>query len=352
MYHTEILIFVTQVQFFLADLFANPGAVCFTAVMNGNMLTFALLGFLLVWMLPADRPLSGPIPLSMVEDAVDDMYAGCTDHMMRRVKDKFMKIETSAMFGKAWQSAENCANEKLRHQDKNGILTKDHIQAICLYTSDYMIDSNQMFYELFNTVTRTGRKKYTTSFEFHAFHFLLTSAVQTLKNSQSTIKPTYRRTHSVFTGKVNTIMRFGSFTSSSFSTDLKHFGNKSCFEIWTNLGASLGKYSVFDDEDEVLIPPYEMFKITKKVKDAPSCEVTYTLRSNLNCVYNRESNTLHPISAVPVDGFLLIIIISSIAIVSLMLTLVIVKVLENRKETAAYSVSSMHSAPYSSGVVI
>ncbi|XP_029916275.1 ecto-ADP-ribosyltransferase 4-like [Myripristis murdjan] len=277
--------------------------------MNGNMLNFALLGFLFIWMLPTEsrvipfnfsQPLSGPIQLNMAEDAVDDMYIGCTERMMRRVKDTFMKIERkNEVFAKAWKNAENCASEKLRHQHKNGTLTKDHIQAICLYTSNYITVSNRKFYDLFNTVTRTGRKTYTTTkFEFHAFHFFLTSAVQTLKNNQSsgTIKPTYRRTNSAFEGKVNKIMRFGSFSSSSFRTDLTHFGNKSCFEIWTNLGASLGEYSRISNELEVLIPPYEMFKITeivkgkklKKRKGLDDCKVLFILKSagvhsNLNC---------------------------------------------------------------------
>ncbi|XP_039653057.1 NAD(P)(+)--arginine ADP-ribosyltransferase 2-like [Perca fluviatilis] len=122
--------------------------------------------------------------------------------------------------------------------------------------------------------------------------YILTSAIQIL-NSNNYCHHTYRRTKARFTGQVNQIIRFGSFTSSSYRTDLKDFGNKSCFEIKTCSGALLESYSVFPDEKEVLIPPYEMFNITTikgrgKTEVLNDCEVVFVLesvgvKSNLNC---------------------------------------------------------------------
>uniref|UniRef100_UPI003AB0DC62 ecto-ADP-ribosyltransferase 5-like n=1 Tax=Centroberyx gerrardi TaxID=166262 RepID=UPI003AB0DC62 len=273
-------------------------------MMKDKMLTFALLCFLLSWMLPADSMVipfnfSVPdpnlsIPLNMVEDAVDDMYEGCTKAMIDRVKNKYMKTENVGMFADAWKNASICAEEGLvKKYREDEDLTKDHFHAICVYTSDY-----KGFYAKFNTAVRTERKKYgTPSFPYHSLHFLLTSAIKIIKNSQNYCHVTYRRTNDIFIGEVNQKIRFGYFASSSYRTDLRDFGNKTCFEIRTCLGAYLRNYSVFSDqEQEVLIPPYEVFniaKITKDPKDAfekglNDCEVLYSLenkgfKSNLNC---------------------------------------------------------------------
>ncbi|XP_071398248.1 NAD(P)(+)--arginine ADP-ribosyltransferase 2-like [Centroberyx affinis] len=285
-------------------------------MMKDNMLTFALLCFLLSWMLPADSMvisfnLSVPepnlsIPLSMVEDAVDDMYEGCAKLMTDRVKNKYMKTENVRTFGKVWKNASNCAKEGLvKKYREDKALTEDHLQAICVYTSDY-----KDFYRTFNTAVRTEGEKYgTKSFLYHSLHFLLTSAIKILKASQNYCHVTYRRTNDNFIGKVKQKIRFGNFASSSFRTDLD-FGKKTCFEIRTCLGAYLRNYSAFSDqEQEVLIPPYEVFKIAKITKGPKEpfdkglndCEVIYSLmsdgvQSNLNCraAYKRPMVLLQP----------------------------------------------------------
>lgn len=77
---------------------------------------------------------------------------------------------------------------------------------------------------------------------------------------------------------------------------MTHFGKKTCFKIKTCLGAFLKHYPHFEKvEEEVLIPPYEFFRITEKIegKDVrpeglSDCELVYFLESagvhsNLNC---------------------------------------------------------------------
>uniref|UniRef100_A0A8C9Y650 NAD(P)(+)--arginine ADP-ribosyltransferase n=1 Tax=Sander lucioperca TaxID=283035 RepID=A0A8C9Y650_SANLU len=257
-------------------------------VMKGNMLVFASLCLLLCWMLPVDSMTvnaNDGIPLSMVEGSVDDMYLGCNEAMMEKVKnDYFEEKQRMGPFKNAWNNAKNCTETKYK-QNKNKALTENHIQAICVYTS------NDVYME-FNNAVRTKGSDYSSSFEFHSLHYLLTSAIQIL-NSNNYCRRTYRRTMARFTGQVNQLMRFGSFTSSSYSTNLKNFGNKSCFEIKTCSGALLESYSVFPDEKEVLIPPYEMFNITAikgrgKPQGLNDCEVVFVLesvgvKSNLNC---------------------------------------------------------------------
>ena len=85
-------------------------------------------------------------------------------------------------------------------------------------------------------------------------------------------------------------MRFGSFVSTSLKHDLVEFGEATCFEIETRFGAEITKLSEHQDEEEVLIPPYEVFTITavEGKGNRLGCEVLYTLESagktsNMKC---------------------------------------------------------------------
>ncbi|XP_068583423.1 erythroblast NAD(P)(+)--arginine ADP-ribosyltransferase-like [Cebidichthys violaceus] len=267
--------------------------------MEGNMLIFAPMCLLLCWMLPVcsmkisfivnlpEEKLG--IQMNMVETAVDDMYFGCNETMTKMIKDKYFKEENTKVFADVWKKAQRCAKKRLQNRDKGDeALTKDHMQAICVYISDY-----QEFYKTFNDQIQTGMSTYRTSFPFHSLHFWLTSAVQILNNNKN-CHTSYRRTRIEYSGNVNQIMRFGFFASSSYKTTLNRFGKKTCFKIKTCLGASLKHHSsLAKEEQEVLIPPYEKFKIVKKtrgldVEGLGDCEVVYILESagvhsNLNC---------------------------------------------------------------------
>ncbi|KAF7656363.1 hypothetical protein LDENG_00042540 [Lucifuga dentata] len=145
-----------------------------------------------------------------------------------------------------------------------------------------------MFHETFNDAVRHGREQYSTSFPFHSYQFLLTIAVQLLKENQEGCHKTFRRSNDVFTGEVSKIIRFGSFVSSYFKTHMTAYGIKTCFKIKTCYGASLKRYSNYDIDEVVLIPPYEKFKIKKILTGMHNCKVIYDLKSagvlsDLNC---------------------------------------------------------------------
>ena len=227
----------------------------------------------------------------MVEKAVDDMYFDCNDIMTRNIKEIFQEeINKNTNFQKVWKAAKRCAKRELKPEDIKGdeALTTDHKQAICVYTAG----KSENIYEKFTEAVRTGRAIYGKTFKFHSLHFWLTSAVQILNNNKK-CHDTYRRSTIEFKGTVNQTMRFGFFASSSYDPTLTRFGNKTCFKIRTCTGADLKKYpSLKDYEKEVLIPPYERFKITdikkKSVDDLKQCEVVYFLESagvlsNVNC---------------------------------------------------------------------
>ncbi|XP_042259641.1 ecto-ADP-ribosyltransferase 4-like isoform X2 [Thunnus maccoyii] len=239
---------------------------------------------------------SSSIRLSMVFNAVDDMYKGCDKKMKKKVEKKYFKKENEGKFEEAWKKAEKCSKKQKDREDK--ALTKNHMRAICAYTSGYKNNKNdKKLYDEFNEAVRTNRTIYDSSFKFHFLHYWLTTAIQILNRNQKNqgCQTTYRKTNVAFTGKVNHIIRFGAFASSSKKKDLDDFGSKTCFKIKTCSGAYLKHYPTLEkDEEEVLIPPYETFKITNiiegrgKFPDLKDCEKVFVLKSagdksNLNC---------------------------------------------------------------------
>ncbi|XP_018943455.1 ecto-ADP-ribosyltransferase 4-like isoform X2 [Cyprinus carpio] len=234
------------------------------------------------------------IPLDMATKSVDDSYDGCREKMANLVETKYLKKEMQSNFANAWKHAEK------NYKPPGDNLTKNHSIAIYVYT-------NSMFeiYKDFNNAVRKEKNKYRNKkFKWYSLQFLLTDAIQILKKTQKECILTYRRTNVSFKKSVlNKEVRFGSFASSSLNhTKTNVFGNKSCFKIYTCESANLTKYSKYDKEEEVLIPPYEKFKVTavnkrKHQKDL-WCDTVFTLkssgkRSDLNCaLFKKPSKTI------------------------------------------------------------
>ncbi|XP_039660241.1 GPI-linked NAD(P)(+)--arginine ADP-ribosyltransferase 1-like [Perca fluviatilis] len=234
------------------------------------------------------------LPLDMAENSVDDNYDGCKDKMKERVTT-YLENEknNNEVFKAVWDSQEKYVLKKFK-EGKTKSLEKDQIVAIYYYTSgegDVYLD--------FNAAVRTQRPEYNTTFRYHALHFLLTTAIQDERAFEKIQCLTvYRRVDRYFRQDVkNTQIRFGSFTSASLGGygKAERFGDKSCFEIFTCMGADISLYSKFGDwEAEVLIPPYEVFKVVEIKKrstmqpDLP-CDVVFKVDSTnysvskLNC---------------------------------------------------------------------
>ncbi|XP_026160173.1 NAD(P)(+)--arginine ADP-ribosyltransferase 1-like [Mastacembelus armatus] len=222
------------------------------------------------------------IPLSMSLNSIDDMYYGCSQKMLIKVKRHYLPQSTREDLRTTYTKL--CALKAMKNKDIYDPLSWNHFRALCAYTAGA--------YDDLNRAVRNGKDSYKTSFEFHALHFLLSDAIRLLKLNQRSCYTTYRRSKQLFTGEVGQTIRFGSFASSSLSNDLHQFGQRTCFEIHTCFGAYLKFYSEFDsDEDEVLIPPYEMFSIVSvdmSEENRLHCDVFYKLEtagvySHLNC---------------------------------------------------------------------
>ncbi|RXN35644.1 NAD(P)(+)--arginine ADP-ribosyltransferase 2-like protein [Labeo rohita] len=234
-------------------------------------------------------------PLDMALNSFDDQYNGCKENMANRVETKYLEkeINNSLDFKIAWKNAKDFV--KTPH-DKD--LTKNHLIAIYVY-------SGSNVYQQFNRDTRDGKRLYKQMrYKWYSLHFLLTDAIQILKKTQKKCYSTFRGTEVEFDKHVlNKEVRFGQFASSSLDRKkAQGFGNVSCFEIHTCEGADVLKYSKLRHEKEVLIPPYEKFKVTavktKKDQKDPWCDTVYVLKSSgkksdLNCaLFKKPTKTI------------------------------------------------------------
>ncbi|XP_053094842.1 ecto-ADP-ribosyltransferase 5-like [Pangasianodon hypophthalmus] len=206
------------------------------------------------------------IRLDMAENSVDDQFIGCEDEMYERITEEILPKEliSNENFKKIWANYSN--------------FTDNFTRIIKVYT-----DSGSGLHSLFNEAVSSGRGNYVSNFTYKAFHFLLTRAVQIYQVKKCT--DVFRRTNVSFdTNVLDHEMRFGRFASTSLRTNMSDtFGETSCFKVTTCFGANIAKISALPKEEEVLIPPFEKFKITKIEKNQMKCSVIYTLQSTGEC---------------------------------------------------------------------
>ncbi|KAI3372950.1 hypothetical protein L3Q82_023390 [Scortum barcoo] len=248
---------------------------------------------------PAGAVENTVLPLDMAENSVDDMYNNCTDQMSKMAKKYLTKEKNENQnFTDAWDEGEQYYNEKWNGSKELG---KEQIVALYAYTSGKV-------YREFNAAVRNQSCQYNSTFGYHALHFYLTVAVQDLKAKEKDLgkncTTSFRRTKRSFDQNVlNTEIRFGSFASSSKnqSINAETFGDKSCFNIITCYGAEIANFSKYPNEEEVLIPPYEVFHVTdiqnKTENEHLPCDVVYTLKSTrtlskLNCALVKKESWL------------------------------------------------------------
>lgn len=215
--------------------------------------------------------------LDLYDESIDDMFFNCSEDMKKLVFNKY-NAELKE-YGDDWKKEE----ENIKKDDK--ILTPNELQAIRFYT-----ENRNGVYKKFNAAVREGKNVYGTSFKFHILYFLLTSAVQKLKaHDKHKCYTTYRR-NSVKYNVIGDKVRFGNFASSSLKSDQTNYGTETCFKIETCYGPKIEEYSAYREEEEVLIPTYEVFKVEvgQKVEKLKDCKTVLVLksngiRSNLNC---------------------------------------------------------------------
>ncbi|XP_030417922.1 NAD(P)(+)--arginine ADP-ribosyltransferase 2-like [Gopherus evgoodei] len=259
----------------------------------------ALLLFTASWALPAGT--SGASPpgicvgagnptLNLASSSVDDLYKGCKYAMRQHLPSLIKKeLTKNKNFCLAWNKA-----KKEWMRKTNMYIFPNTMKAFCSVAVVAYTLNNPPLYKDFNTATRTGwtGPNAYARYPFKALHFLLTQAPKEIWGIKPSCATVYRGTNVNFS--ISRLFRFGQFTSTSKSSKkATNFGQKTFFILVSCMGYRLRDLSHFPDEQEVLVPPSEMFRVTRiqrtwmrETVHAKSVGVC----SNHNCAYTRKGD--------------------------------------------------------------
>ncbi|XP_053112731.1 erythroblast NAD(P)(+)--arginine ADP-ribosyltransferase-like isoform X2 [Hemicordylus capensis] len=230
--------------------------------------------------------------LDMALTSFDDQYKGCASQMEEELQEiNRTEFASNRVYAEAWEQAASRWNERKASLSLPRDLKPEYAIAIMAYTIQ------GRFHRDFNAAVReAGRTRdyYLRHFHFKTFHFLLTRALQALDAiADPRCLRVYRGVRGVrFASERLKSIRFGQFTSSSLQNESAlQFGKDTFFTMETCHGVDIKNFSFFPGEEEVLIPPFEKFKVTNFTK-AP--ETTFIQLHSLqessvyNCVFVQE----------------------------------------------------------------
>ncbi|XP_056341815.1 erythroblast NAD(P)(+)--arginine ADP-ribosyltransferase-like [Oenanthe melanoleuca] len=244
-------------------------------------------------------------PLDMALDSFDDQYQGCGPGMKAELPAlNRSEFQNNPLFAKVWPMAVKVWQGQ--GSRVSPLSSSAHAIAIMAYTMIYL-------HEDFNEAVRVAGRSpqaYRDNFHFKTLHFLLTDALATLRAAQKEQKCrcVFRGVDDYkFKAKVGDIVRFGQFASSSLSECVaKGFGNTTEFVVQTCHGAYIEEFSNFEDEEEVLIPPFEKFNVTKVIDYGNNVQIhlkSIGIYSKYNCEWLKGGST--PTAPCHLGGLLL-----------------------------------------------
>lgn len=251
--------------------------------------------------------------LDFQEPHLDAKPEDCTSKAVV-VADQSAMWNASTNLSQAWSNAEQEAAPPAHMY-----MEKQHSVAIYVFTQAVRGPGRTVL------TAAEGSGKQLSS-QARALFSDLGDALQVLRHSQRLCHTTSYTTDAPSDPNVSgKFLRFGTFVLGSGGHLLR--GN-TCFEVHTCFGANVSHYSALKHNSQVLIPPYELFRVSDGRSDPRRGQVTYRLESNLDCVYDKRSGSLHSIRASSASLSLLIFGIICIVIVFLFLPFVIFKVLK------------------------
>ncbi|XP_075598883.1 erythroblast NAD(P)(+)--arginine ADP-ribosyltransferase-like isoform X1 [Balearica regulorum gibbericeps] len=200
--------------------------------------------------------------LDMAPSSFDDQYQGCSRMMEKELEELNRTEFTDKDYAEAWKKGAAEWQSKPHHVSRVPALRREHAVALLAYT--WQCDP----YTKFNAAVRVAgrsREEYLNTFHFKVLHFLLSEALRVLRDAQpQKCHHVYRGIRGIrFTAQQHQSIRFGQFTSASLrKVEALKFGKDTLFSVETCYGVLIRNFSFFTDEEEVLIPPFEIFEVT------------------------------------------------------------------------------------------
>ncbi|NXP00542.1 NARE ribosyltransferase, partial [Certhia brachydactyla] len=227
------------------------------------------------------------IAMDMAPNSFDDRYLRCHFKMERALpalnRTEFVPYSD---FTEAWNKA---AAEWGRRARWGSLLPLQQAIALLAYTME-----DGLYREFNKAVRRAGRSRqeYLDAFPFKVLHFLLTEALSDLRSAHSHPRclHVYRGVDGIrFTSRLGQLVRFGQFASTSLLRNVsEYYGTSTTFEVDTCHGADIRDFSYYPEEEEVLIPPFETFKVTDITHQGDDIYIhlrSYGVHSKYNCAW-------------------------------------------------------------------
>ncbi|NXY12245.1 NAR1 ribosyltransferase, partial [Pteruthius melanotis] len=228
------------------------------------------------------------LPLDMAQTSFDDQYRDCGPAMTAALPAlNRSDFQQNPLFAKVWAMA--TAEWQVRGSRVSPLSSPAQAIALMTYT---MRDLHEDFNKAVREAGRSGRE-YRDNFHFKALHFLLTDALATLRGTQGQkCRDVFRGVRDVrFQAKPGDTVRFGQFASASLSeTTAKCFGTNTVFQVHTCHGTDIQEFSKYPGEEEVLIPPFETFKVIDVTQEGKCPRIQLLsagTHSNYNCEWLR-----------------------------------------------------------------
>ncbi|NWY34397.1 NARE ribosyltransferase, partial [Pheucticus melanocephalus] len=255
------------------------------------------------------------VTLDTAQDSFDDQCQGCGTNMTEALPFlNHSDFEQNPLFAQAWTKA------RAEWQSRGSRVSPLSSPAQAIALMAYTMKELELYKKFNDAVRAAGRssQEYQDNFHFKTLHFLLTQALDTLRQAQK------GQCHNVYRGvskyrlkaKPGDIVRFGQFSSASKSEiTAKGFGSAMAFHVHTCHGVGIQQFSNYPDEKEVLISPFETFEVVEVSQEGERARIqlrsTGTF-SKYNCEWLKDDatgNSLggwgHPLAPFHLGGLLL-----------------------------------------------
>ncbi|KAF1493515.1 Erythroblast NAD(P)(+)--arginine ADP-ribosyltransferase, partial [Megadyptes antipodes antipodes] len=236
------------------------------------------------------------VELDMVLTSFDDQYRGCSRMMEEELEELNRTEFANSIYAEAWTHAATEWRNRQGRVPQLRVLRPEQEVALLAYTMSGSL--SDPLYKKFNKAVREAgcsRREYLDTFHFKALHFLLTKALHALQDAQPRrCYRVYRGIRDIrFTAWPGQSIRFGQFASSSFVKEKaqQSFGQDTFFSVETCYGVPIRDFSFFPNEEEVLIPPFEIFEVTDVARDGDRALIhlrSQDAHSNHNCEWVKE----------------------------------------------------------------